>query len=70
MEGFWSRIFGWWEMRWKQVGEFFEFFNMCNDVFFSGVWKSLWLILISVACWSIWMARNEVVFNKKNQWKQ
>ncbi|KAK5795591.1 hypothetical protein PVK06_036861 [Gossypium arboreum] len=31
----------------------------------AGVMKILWLISISTACWSIWLVRNEMVFNQK-----
>ncbi|KAG8479517.1 hypothetical protein CXB51_029295 [Gossypium anomalum] len=30
-----------------------------------GTSKSLWLIALMVACWSVWFARNEMVFERK-----
>lgn len=41
---------------------FDDFYNLCCNVNLSGVVKSLWLISISAACWSIWLARNEIMF--------
>lgn len=58
MKGFWKRIFGWWEVGWKQMGDFAEFFYQCNEVGFYGVLKCLWLIAIATAVWSLWIARN------------
>ncbi|MBA0837580.1 hypothetical protein Goarm_009726 [Gossypium armourianum] len=33
VEGFWRRIFNWWEMRWEPVEGFVEFFKLCNNVY-------------------------------------
>ncbi|MBA0646979.1 hypothetical protein Goklo_014895 [Gossypium klotzschianum] len=30
-----------------------------------GVGKSLWIISVTAACWSVWLARNELVFDRK-----
>ncbi|KAH1084276.1 hypothetical protein J1N35_024037 [Gossypium stocksii] len=30
-----------------------------------GVVKSLWMISVSAACWPVWLARNELVFDRK-----
>lgn len=56
IEGFWQKIFFWWELRWSLVVGFAEFFYPCNKV---------QLISITVASWIIWLARNESVFNRK-----
>ncbi|MBA0624901.1 hypothetical protein Godav_010173 [Gossypium davidsonii] len=29
------------------------------------IWKSLWLISILAACWTVWLARNGLVFERK-----
>lgn len=64
-EGFWKIIFYWWEIRWTPVDDFMEFYKLCNKVYLLRVLKCLWLISVVVACWSLWMARNEVMFYKK-----
>lgn len=45
------------------VEGFKEFYKLCNNVYLLGVLKCLWLISVSAACWSIWLTRNEIVFN-------
>ncbi|MBA0697780.1 hypothetical protein Goari_021305, partial [Gossypium aridum] len=30
-----------------------------------GVGKSLWMISVTVTCWSVWLAKNELVFDRK-----
>lgn len=44
---------------------FFYFFSSGNNVSYSGMGKSLWLISVTVACWSVWLAWNELVFDSK-----
>lgn len=63
---FGEKIFNWWDIRWTPVEAFADFYNLCNNVYFSGVLKSLWLISVSVACWLTWLARNELVFDRKS----
>ncbi|MBA0692313.1 hypothetical protein Goari_009884, partial [Gossypium aridum] len=64
--GFWRRIFNWWEVGWKMVsGNFEEFYSLCFNVKLHSTRKSLWLIAIAAACWSVWLARNEMVFERK-----
>ncbi|MBA0555402.1 hypothetical protein Golob_025582, partial [Gossypium lobatum] len=62
---FWSCIFCWWGLRWKDVANFEEFFSLCWRVSLSGIQKSLWLLAVSAACWSGWISRNEKVFEGK-----
>ncbi|TYI20105.1 hypothetical protein ES332_A07G212600v1 [Gossypium tomentosum] len=45
--GFWRRIFNWWDVRWKEVNNFEEFYSSCFKVKFVGSCKSLWLIAIA-----------------------
>ncbi|TYH04630.1 hypothetical protein ES288_A08G021800v1 [Gossypium darwinii] len=63
--GFWRRIFNWWDVGWKVVNNFEEFYLLCFKVKFFGSCKSLWLIAIAASCWSIWVARNDMVFENK-----
>ncbi|KAB2004100.1 hypothetical protein ES319_D11G175200v1 [Gossypium barbadense] len=37
---------------------------MCCDVNWTGVQKSLWLIAILASCWTVWLARNDKVFDR------
>ncbi|TYH22859.1 hypothetical protein ES288_A04G163800v1 [Gossypium darwinii] len=62
---FWRKIMDWWEVKWRQFEGFSNFFVFCKNVSFTGVIKILWMISVSAACWSVWLARNELVFNKK-----
>lgn len=63
--GFWRNILELWEVKWRPFVDFSDFFFFCNNVLYKGVVKSLWLISMSVACWSVWPARNELVFEKR-----
>ncbi|TYG85797.1 hypothetical protein ES288_A13G084000v1 [Gossypium darwinii] len=61
---FWRKILDWWEVKWRPFQGFSDFFIFCKNVAYTGVIKSLWMISVS-ACWSVWLARNELVFDKK-----
>ncbi|TYH20749.1 hypothetical protein ES288_A05G454500v1, partial [Gossypium darwinii] len=50
--GFWKRIFNWWDIGWLAA----KIIGSC---------KSMWLTSIAVSCWSIRLARNEIVFYNK-----
>ncbi|KAG4180408.1 hypothetical protein ERO13_A10G163850v2 [Gossypium hirsutum] len=63
--GFSKRIFNWWDVGWKVVSNFEEFYSLCFKAKILGSCKSLWLIAIVASCWSIWLARNEMVFENK-----
>ncbi|TYH16982.1 hypothetical protein ES288_A05G157000v1 [Gossypium darwinii] len=63
--GFWRNILEWWEVKWRPFVDFSDFFFFCNNVSYKGVVKSLWLISVSAACWSAWLARNELVFERR-----
>ncbi|TYI31182.1 hypothetical protein ES332_A05G435900v1 [Gossypium tomentosum] len=65
INGFWKRIFNWWDIGWKGVNNFEDFYSCCFKVKIFGSCKSLWLIAIAAAVWSIWLARNEMVFDNK-----
>ncbi|MBA0635728.1 hypothetical protein Godav_000113 [Gossypium davidsonii] len=39
-------------------------FSLCSDVKLTGLQKNLWLISISASCWTVWLARNDKVFDK------
>ncbi|KAG8497321.1 hypothetical protein CXB51_008519 [Gossypium anomalum] len=47
-----------------RVNNFEEFYSLCFKVKFVGSSKSLWLIAMAASCWSIWLARNEIVLFK------
>ncbi|KAK5837513.1 hypothetical protein PVK06_013323 [Gossypium arboreum] len=64
-EGFWKRIFNWWDIDWLAVSNFEEFYMLCFKAKIIGSCKSLWLTSIIASCWSIWLARNEIVFDNK-----
>ncbi|KAK5823825.1 hypothetical protein PVK06_018588 [Gossypium arboreum] len=53
------------DIGWKRVKNFEEFYSCCFKVKILGSCKSLWLIAIAAAVWSIWLARNEMVFENK-----
>lgn len=44
---------------------FYEFYSLCFNVKLIGTSKSLWLIAIAIACWFVWLAMSELVFDKK-----
>ncbi|XP_017624599.1 uncharacterized protein LOC108468219 [Gossypium arboreum] len=52
-------------MGWKQVEGFSDFFVLCNNVQMVGFRKRLWLIAIAAACWTIWFARNGLIFDNR-----
>ncbi|MBA0729823.1 hypothetical protein Golax_022773 [Gossypium laxum] len=55
IEGFWYKIFNWWEAEWESVEGFDEFYTLCYNMKLVGIRKSLWLISISTACWTVWL---------------
>ncbi|KAG8473851.1 hypothetical protein CXB51_036041 [Gossypium anomalum] len=63
--GFCRIILEWWEVKWRPFVDFSDSFFFCNNVSYKGVVKSLWLISVSAVCWSVWLARNELVFEKR-----
>ncbi|TYJ38376.1 hypothetical protein E1A91_A05G439600v1 [Gossypium mustelinum] len=63
--GFWKRIFNWWDIGWLAVSNFEEFYLLCFKAKIIGSCKSMWLTSIAVSCWSIRLARNEIVFYNK-----
>ncbi|MBA0844331.1 hypothetical protein Goarm_001432 [Gossypium armourianum] len=65
IEVFWRKFFEWWDVEWNPVDGFLDFYSLCNNVKFIGVCKSLWLISVTATCWSVWLARNEMVFERK-----
>ncbi|TYI29098.1 hypothetical protein ES332_A05G292700v1 [Gossypium tomentosum] len=65
IEGFWTKIFNWWEVVWKQVEGFEDFFALSINVKMAEMKKSFWLISISAACWKVWLARNGLVFERR-----
>ncbi|KAG8493932.1 hypothetical protein CXB51_011284 [Gossypium anomalum] len=48
-----------------RVNNFEEFYSLCFKVKFVGYSKSLWLIAMAASYWSIWLVRNEIVFENK-----
>ncbi|KAH1084275.1 hypothetical protein J1N35_024036 [Gossypium stocksii] len=58
-------FFDWWDAGWKRVVNFEEFYSLVFKVKIHGSCRNLWLIAIAASCWSIWLARNEMVFDKK-----
>ncbi|KAH1096517.1 hypothetical protein J1N35_013438 [Gossypium stocksii] len=63
IDGFWAKIFDWWDVGWKSVDGFVDFFALCNKVNMVESKKTLWMISIAAACWTIWIARNGLVFD-------
>ncbi|MBA0556531.1 hypothetical protein Golob_026621, partial [Gossypium lobatum] len=53
------------EVEWKLVEGFAEFYSLCYNVKLSRVRRSLWLLSISTTCSSVWIARNEIIFQRK-----
>ncbi|TYH19981.1 hypothetical protein ES288_A05G395600v1 [Gossypium darwinii] len=66
IKGFWAKIFNCliWDVIvvWKKVDGVVDFFALYNNVKMAESKKSLWLISIEAACWTIWLARNGLVF--------
>ncbi|KAG4189271.1 hypothetical protein ERO13_A08G216533v2 [Gossypium hirsutum] len=60
-----SIVLDWWEVKWRPFEGFSDFFIFCKNFSYTGAIKSLWMILVPAACWSVWLARNELVFNRK-----
>ncbi|TYH93464.1 hypothetical protein ES332_A13G256200v1 [Gossypium tomentosum] len=47
----------------SRVDGFVEYFSLCYNVKLDESKKRLWLISIAAACWTIWIARNGLVFD-------
>ncbi|KAG8496091.1 hypothetical protein CXB51_009134 [Gossypium anomalum] len=45
-----------------------DFFSFCNNVLYPGVVKSLWLISVSAACWSVRSVYDELKVNERIWW--
>ncbi|KAH1131303.1 hypothetical protein J1N35_002681 [Gossypium stocksii] len=52
-------------VKWRPFVDFADFFSFCNNVSYKGIVKSLWLISVSAGCWSAWLARNELMFDRR-----
>ncbi|MFQ6652469.1 hypothetical protein Gotur_024315 [Gossypium turneri] len=65
IEGFWYKIFNWWEAEWESVEGFDEFYTLCYNMKLVGIRKSLCLISISTAYWTVWLVRNGLLFERK-----
>ncbi|TYG88928.1 hypothetical protein ES288_A12G060100v1 [Gossypium darwinii] len=48
------------KVKWRPFEGFSDFFTFCKNVSYTGVITSLWMISVFVACWSVWIARNEL----------
>ncbi|KAK8661902.1 hypothetical protein V6N13_091490 [Hibiscus sabdariffa] len=63
---FWSNFCRWWKVEWERLEELPSLFDFCFARLFTGIERTLWLIAFAAALWSIWLARNELVFNDKS----
>ncbi|KAL4289985.1 hypothetical protein GQ457_14G023370 [Hibiscus cannabinus] len=50
---------------WEGHVDIQSFFEFCFSVKLTGALKPLWLISVAAALWSIWLSRNDKVFNNK-----
>ncbi|KAG8479516.1 hypothetical protein CXB51_029293 [Gossypium anomalum] len=67
IERFWANIFSWWDTEWKRVDGVVDFFALCYNAKIKVSKKSLWLISCAAACWTIWIARNGLVFEGRRE---
>ncbi|KAK8661897.1 hypothetical protein V6N13_091485 [Hibiscus sabdariffa] len=54
------------KVEWERLEELPSLFDFCFARLFTGIERTLWLIAFAAALWSIWLARNELVFNDKS----
>ncbi|MBA0780773.1 hypothetical protein Gotri_004832 [Gossypium trilobum] len=52
IKSFWSRIFSWWDLVWKDVANVDEFCSLCWRMKLTCIQKSLWLLVIAASCWT------------------
>ncbi|KAK5795380.1 hypothetical protein PVK06_036644 [Gossypium arboreum] len=56
IKSFWSFIFSWWDLVWKDVTNIDELCSVCWSMKLTGIQKSLWLLVIAASCWTLWLA--------------
>ena len=64
---FWCLFLQWWKFSWVQPLSLNRFLLTCFDSGFTGIMFSAWIASCAAAVWSLWLARNESVFEQK-QW--
>ena len=67
---FWYKCLQWWGISWCYQNKPILFFEAWTGAPFWGFDKKLWTSLMSVVFWSIWRARNRIIFEKaKPNWE-
>ncbi|KAL4291112.1 hypothetical protein GQ457_14G017520 [Hibiscus cannabinus] len=61
----WDFFFSWWHVLVVLPSCFMDFIFQGVDSFFSGYLRHWWLIGCVAVLWSLWLARNEAIFNSK-----
>ncbi|GMI67424.1 hypothetical protein HRI_000411700 [Hibiscus trionum] len=63
---FWKLFCDWWNIPWPNPNSVETFFNFCLDLHWGSNSSSPWLTCVAAAFWSIWLARNEKLFQNKS----
>ncbi|GKV51887.1 hypothetical protein SLEP1_g58506 [Rubroshorea leprosula] len=62
----WSKCFRWWGVEHVMPGTCWDAFNQHKDLFSNTTVKIGWDIIWFAITWTIWLARNEVIFQNKH----
>ncbi|KAI8548175.1 hypothetical protein RHMOL_Rhmol07G0252200 [Rhododendron molle] len=59
----WSLLIDWWHVCWVCPGSLIDLFSWWKGRGFKNLEKYLWETTFHATIWSVWLARNEIVFN-------
>ncbi|KAI8570885.1 hypothetical protein RHMOL_Rhmol01G0073500 [Rhododendron molle] len=59
----WSLILDWWHVRWVCPASLLDLFTWWLDFGFKNLEKFLWETTFHATIWSVWLVRNDIVFN-------
>ncbi|KAK8617292.1 hypothetical protein V6N13_080209 [Hibiscus sabdariffa] len=61
----WSKYFGWWDVEFICPQHVFEFLQQSFHSCFYGIVRYWWIVCCAATLSSMWLARNELLFNEK-----
>ncbi|KAE8661235.1 hypothetical protein F3Y22_tig00116937pilonHSYRG00269 [Hibiscus syriacus] len=65
MVKFWKEVVVWRRIDWMSCRSVLDLISFSFSVNLNAKLKSIWLVSMAAAAWSIWLNRNEIVFNGK-----
>ncbi|KAL4324908.1 hypothetical protein GQ457_11G031730 [Hibiscus cannabinus] len=62
---FWKQFCNWWKLIWPSPRDIDSRYEFCFQVQLAFPVKMVWLLSVAAALWSLWIARNEKIFQGK-----